>query len=222
MVCPPIRRHCLSRGSDNQSCPILCDSDAYLMLNLVSMYKWRGESLGVNSTPGTKGPVYGVNTASRVPVGALHTAPFSLRRRSEMEGTSNTRLIEWKDQINQQPSSITTTARYSSDSFDQRLERKLRTCDRAKSGRVLRPYQAKIVRQSMKIFVGYICSIGYHELPTAPIDLASETAWAGDGIWYLPQTMEDLMPYSVSFYGDISFPLLLLSQINQVIIPVRI
>ena len=48
-------------------------------------------------------------------------------------------------------------------------------------------------------------------------------AWAGHGIWYLPQTMEDLMPYSVSFYGDISFPLLLLPQINQeVIIPVRI
>jgi hypothetical protein len=36
---------------------------------------------------------------------------------------------------------------------------------------------------------------------------------------YLPQTMEDLMPYSVSFYGDISFPLLLLPQINQAIIP---
>ena len=35
----------------------------------------------------------------------------------------------------------------------------------------------------------------------------------------LPQTMEDLMPYSVSFYGDISFPLLLLPQINQAIIP---
>lgn len=126
--------------------------------------------MGVNSTPGTKGPVYGVNTASRVPVGALHTAHFSWRRRSEMEGTSNTRLIEWvtdkyrsynpyisfklhldsynnlfivivvfkwvcidilvqKDRINQQPSSITTAARYSSDSFDQRLERKLRTCD---------------------------------------------------------------------------------------------
>eukprot|EP00984_Skeletonema_dohrnii_P016879 scaffold7566_cov106-Skeletonema_dohrnii-CCMP3373.AAC.1 len=48
-----------------------------------------GESLGVNSTPGTKGPVYGVNTASRVPVGALHTAHFSLRLRSEMKVTSN-------------------------------------------------------------------------------------------------------------------------------------
>eukprot|EP00985_Skeletonema_marinoi_P012515 scaffold6054_cov142-Skeletonema_marinoi.AAC.1 len=38
-------------------------------------------------------------------------------------------ILVQKDRINQQPSSITTAARYRSDRFDQRLERKLRTCD---------------------------------------------------------------------------------------------